>query len=158
MPGSGKSTIGVLLARTLGMSFIDTDLVLQEKERRLLQEIIDVEGLEKFLQIEEQILLGLNLENHVIATGGSSVYSSAAVTHLKKNGRILYLQLEYKEVEERINNITTRGIVMGKGENLFDLYNERKPLYEKYTDEVINCSAKEIEKILGEIKNMNLAS
>lgn len=151
MPGVGKSTIGVVLAKTAGMPFLDTDLVIQQREGIKLQEIIDKEGLGFFLSIEEKAILELNNKGHVIATGGSVIYSEAAMEHLKKGGKVIYLMLPFWEIERRINNITTRGIVMGKGQSLVDIYNERIPLYNKYADLIIDCSEKNAEAVIEDI-------
>ncbi|MCR4436878.1 MAG: shikimate kinase [Clostridiales bacterium] len=152
MPGAGKSTTGLLLAKTLNMPFVDTDLIIQQREGRLLQEIIDYDGIGPFLSIEEDAILQMSVRGYIIATGGSAVYREAAMRHLKKNGILLYLQLEYGEIEKRINNIKSRGIVMDKGRSLIDLYNERVPLYEKYADLTIRCSGKHIEEVVDEIQ------
>lgn len=134
MAGCGKSTVGVLLAKTLGYEFIDTDLVIQKNEGRLLQEIIDTDGIEYFGKAEENAICGLNTENAVIATGGSAVYSEKAMKHLKSNGICVWLKLPFEEIERRINNIATRGIVMAPGATLYDVFSARQPLYEKYAD------------------------
>lgn len=154
MPGAGKSSVGVLLAKVLGMSFVDTDLLIQEKTGLLLQEIIDQQGVEQFLEIEKAVLLQLEQENCVIATGGSAVYSKAAMIHLKKSGRLLYLKLSYEEIAQRINNMSSRGIAMGKGQTLIDLYQERVVLYEKYADIIVDCSGMPIEDLVGKISNL----
>ncbi|NMB96383.1 MAG: shikimate kinase [Clostridiaceae bacterium] len=151
MPGAGKSTIGVLLAKTLGMSFIDTDLIIQEREGRLLQDIISLYGISRFLDIEENAILSLNCKATVVATGGSVVYSVKAMRYLRHNATVIYLKVEYDEIERRITNISTRGIAMNKGQNLIDIYNERIPLYERYADIVIDCSGKDVEDIIQEI-------
>ncbi len=151
MPGAGKSTLGVLLAKTLGKSFLDTDLLIQEKEGRLLQAIIDRDGVAKFLQIEARVLRQVEAVNTVIATGGSAVYDRSAMEHLGHNGRIVYLQLPYPEIERRINNMASRGIALGAGQRLIDLYNERTPLYEHYADLVVDCSAKAVETAVQSI-------
>jgi shikimate kinase len=153
MPGAGKSTIGVLLAKALGMSFVDTDLLIQEKEGRLLQDIIEQDGVEKFLGIEETVILQLANANCVIATGGSVIYRNDAVRSLKKNGRLLYLKLRYDEIEQRLSNIASRGIAMGKGQKLIDLFNERVMLYEKYADRIVDCSDAGIEEVVLKIVN-----
>jgi len=156
MPGAGKSTTGVLIAKELGKTFIDVDLLIQERENALLQEIIDRVGFEEFLVIEESVLLRLDIDNSVIAPGGSIVYSEKAVNHLKKKGCFVYLKLDYVEIEQRINNIASRGIVFGKGKGLVDLYEERTVLYEKYADLVIDCSGLSIEEVTQEIvRNYN---
>lgn len=152
MPGAGKSTVGVLLAKALGKTFIDTDLLIQKNEGRLLQDIINSDGLEKFLVIEEKAILGLNVQNNIIATGGSVVYSRKAMEHLKHNGIAVYLKLGLFKLTQRLKNMRTRGIAMKNGQSLDDLYRERTPLYEKYADITIDCSHKHIEKIILEIK------
>ncbi|MHB8053472.1 MAG: shikimate kinase, partial [Methanoregula sp.] len=116
MPGAGKSTVGVILAKTLGMNFTDTDIVIQETSGRLLQEIIDTEGPESFLKIEENAILSLQGQNAVIATGGSVVFSGRAMEHLKRDGVVLYLAISFEEMARRLNNITTRGIVLVAGQ------------------------------------------
>ncbi len=151
MPGAGKSTTGVLIAKELGFSFVDTDLIIQERENALLQEIIERVGLEKFLQIEESVILSLNVEGAVISTGGSVIYSQPAVTHLKKKGLLIYLEVSYEEIERRISNIASRGIVFGKGKGLRDIYAERTVLYEKNADLVINCTDLTIEEVEQEV-------
>jgi shikimate kinase len=151
MPGSGKSTIGVLLAKSLLMPFIDTDLLIQQKENRFLQDIINNEGIEKFLAVEETIILNLKATNHIIATGGSVILKDSAVQALKFNGILIYLQLTFSEIEKRISNITTRGIAKLKSQSLLDIYIERIPLYEKYSDITIQCSNKDTEEIVNQI-------
>jgi Shikimate kinase len=153
MPGAGKSTVGVLLAKTLKKPFIDTDLLIQQRENRFLQEIIDNDGIEAFIKIEEEIIMDIKSENHIIATGGSAVYSSAAMEHLKLTGIAVYLKLNPYQLEKRIKNMKTRGIALKKGQTLTDLYKERVPLYNSYADIVIDCSHKHIEKIIKEIKD-----
>jgi shikimate kinase len=151
MPGAGKSTVGVILAKTLGMNFIDTDIVLQENSGRMLQEIINTEGIDAFLQAEESVIVSLNGENTIIATGGSVVFSEKSMQYLKKQGIIIYLSLSYEEMARRIRNITTRGIVLAADQSLLDLYNQRLPLYEKYADRTIDCSDRDVEKIVENI-------
>src|SRR4030042_2495219 len=132
MPGAGKSTMGVILAKTLGRNFIDTDIVAQETTGRLLQDIIDKEGTAAFLKTEEKTILSLHCHNAVIATGGSVVFSEKAMKHLKKDGIVIYLNISFEEMVRRLNNITTRGIVLVAGQGLLDMYDQRVPLYEKY--------------------------
>lgn len=151
MPGAGKSTVGVLLAKAMKMPFIDTDLIIQERENRLLQDIIDAEGLELFLKIEENTVLKSAFTGSVIATGGSVVYSEAAMRHLKREGIAVYLKLSYEEIEHRINNITTRGIAMGEGQSLLDIYRQRIPLYERVADIVIDGSGITMEQVVEKI-------
>ena len=152
MPGVGKSTVGVVLAKVLGMRFIDTDLVIQQYDSRLLQEIIDVDGIGKFLEIEEKTVLSLKLDECiVIATGGSVIYSKNIMEYLKKNSIVIYLKLDYDEVVERISNITTRGIVIDKKYSLLDVYTERISLYEAAADVIVDCSRKSVEDVIEEI-------
>jgi len=151
MSGAGKSTLGVLLAKALGMDYVDTDIVIQQYEGRLLQEIIDHDGIEKFMEVEENIVSELQLENCIISTGGSVIYSEKAMHALKQNGLIIYLHVPYEEIQRRLTNITTRGIVIKKGNSLKDVYEERVPLYMKYGDQTIDCSSKDIEHCVSEI-------
>lgn len=134
MPASGKSTIGVLLAKRLGYSFVDVDIVIQEKTGRLLKEIIAREGPEGFLRVEEQVNAGLEVRHSVIAPGGSVIYGERAMQHLKKISEVVYLKLSYEELEHRLGDLTDRGVVLREGMTLRDLYEERRPLYEKYAD------------------------
>ncbi|GKX30229.1 shikimate kinase [Vallitalea longa] len=152
MPGAGKSTIGVVLAKTLGFTFIDSDLVIQERENTLLQEIIDDIGMEKFLDVEKDAILSIEAKHSIIATGGSVVFREEAMKHLKERGIVVYLMVSYEEIERRVNNITTRGIAMAKGHTLRDVYDQRIKLYEKYADVVIDCDNKSLEDIVRDIK------
>lgn len=152
MPGAGKSTVGVLLAKALKMPFIDTDLLIQKQENRYLQELINSRGMNEFLKIEEEVILGVNAENTVIATGGSAVYSEPAVSHLKSNGILVFLNSKMYQLERRLKNAQTRGIAMKRGQTLNNLYLERLPLYKKYADLEIDCSKKHIEIVVSEIK------
>lgn len=145
MPGAGKSTLGVLLAKSLGMDFVDSDILIQQREKRLLQDIINNDGIEKFMQIEEEVLSSLDLTNTILATGGSAVYSEKAMTRLKENGIAVYLHVDFSEIEKRITNITTRGIVLKEGKGLSDAYFERKSLYDKYADITVDCTGSSIE-------------
>lgn len=140
MPSAGKSTVGVIVAKNRGMSFVDTDVLLQTKHGRLLQDIINKDGIESFLRIEENTILSINCENTVIATGGSAIYSEKAMKHLKRNGIVIYLHIDIATVHKRLNNIKTRGVVLSPGQTLEEVYSQRKPLYEKYADISINCS------------------
>lgn len=146
MPGCGKSTIGVLLAKAMLFDFVDTDLVIQNKYGKSLCDIIDQEGLEGFKAIENEILSALKYQNCVIATGGSAVYGSKAMENLKKQGKITYLKLSPEDISARIKNITTRGVVMKKGDTINDLYAERAPLYEKYADITVDCTGLTVEE------------
>ncbi len=134
MPSSGKSTIGVLLAKRLGYSFVDVDIVIQEKEGRLLKEIIAEEGLDGFLEVENRINAGVDVSRSVIAPGGSVIYGKEAMEHYKEISQIVYLKLGFEEVERRIGNVVDRGVALRDGMTLRDLYDERVPYYEKYAD------------------------
>ena len=146
MPACGKSTLGVVLAKTLGMKFVDTDLLIQEVENCKLQEIIDERGMQEFLRIEEKVLSEIEAENSIISTGGSAVYSDKAMKHLGSIGDVVYIKLSLDEIKRRLNNIKTRGIAMKPGETLADLYNMRVPLYEKYADITIETEGMGIEE------------
>jgi shikimate kinase len=152
MPGAGKSTIGVLLAKVLGMSFIDCDLIIQKKEGKLLQEIIDEKGIDGFINIEKNTILELSAVGSIISTGGSVVLREESMNKLMKLGKIVYLKVDYNELERRVNNITTRGIVIKDEQTLYDVYEERTPLYEKYTNITIDCSNLTIEQILDKAR------
>ena len=145
MSGAGKSTLGVLLAKTLGLHFIDTDILIQQKTGKLLQQILDEDGIDRFLQIEEEVVASLELQSCVIATGGSVVYSERAMAHLKKNALVVYLYADYEEIRGRLSNIKTRGIVFKGKNDLHAVYNERLPLYERYADLRIDCTIGDIE-------------
>ena len=134
MPGCGKSTVGVLLAKALGMDFLDTDVVLQAKEGRKLQQIIDEIGIESFLNKEQEAILSLSCDHTVIATGGSVVYRQASMEHLHKSGVVVYIRLPYAEISRRLSNLATRGVTLRDGQTLYDLYQERIPLYEREAD------------------------
>ena len=146
MPGAGKSTLGVLLAKAMGKLFVDTDIIIQQKTKRLLQDIIDNDGTDEFLKLEEEILLTVDEKNTVIATGGSVVYSEKAMENFRKSGKIVYLHVDFSEIEKRVTNITTRGIVLKNGRSLADAFAERKPLYDKYADIVVDCTGSSIEE------------
>ena len=154
MPGCGKSTLGVILAKTLGYDFIDTDLVIQKNEEKKLYEIIAEKGMDEFLVCENKAILSVNTKNTVIATGGSAILCAEAMEYLKTIGRIVYIKLAPEVIENRINNISTRGIVMEKGESIFDIYNKRAPLYEKYADYTVNACEDNIEINIEMIINM----
>lgn len=139
MPGSGKSTIGVILAKSLGFDFVDTDLVICKREGKKLQEIIDTEGLEKFLEIEQQVGEEISPVNSVVATGGSMILSDEAMKNLKKDGIVVYVEVPLKILKKRITNMKTRGIAFKKGETLEDIFKVRTPLYEKYADITITA-------------------
>jgi shikimate kinase len=134
MPASGKSTVGVILAKLLGFDFIDTDLLIQREEHQRLSEIIATRGLPAFLAAEEAVCLSLQASHSVIATGGSVVYSEAAMIHLKSMGTVVYLVVDYQTLEGRLHDIQGRGVVLQPGQTLAELYAERVPLYQRYAD------------------------
>ncbi len=146
MPGCGKSTVGVVLAKTLGYRFIDSDLLIQEKENRLLSQIIEEEGLDSFNEIENKVNTNINVTNSVIATGGSVIYGEEAMEHLRSIGKVVYIKLNYSEIEDRLGDLTSRGVSIRENQSLRELYEERTPLYEKYADitvETVGLSIRE---------------
>lgn len=152
MPGSGKSTLGVLLAKALGYSFIDTDLIISKKADSPLQKILDTYGLQYFLQLEEEVGSNLICDKTVIATGGSMVMSQKAMNNLKSIGKIIYIDVPLDEIKQRVTNITTRGIAFDKGETLDDIYEIRSPLYKRYADiTVCHSRDKNIETMVEAI-------
>lgn len=153
MPGVGKSTVGVILAKVLGYQFIDADLVIQKRENRLLHEIISEEGLDGFLKAEENanVYIAQNEEKSIVATGGSVVYCEKAMQELKKTGRVIYLELEYDQLKKRLGNLKGRGVVLKDGQDLRGLYEERIPLYEKYADLTVNEKNLDVEQTLQKI-------
>lgn len=151
MPGSGKSTVGVLLAKALQRDFLDTDVTLQAKEGRGLQEIIDQEGLDFFRRIEERHILSLNCRACVIATGGSVVYYPAAMAHLASSGVVVHLDLDLPSLTKRLTNLHLRGVVRVAGQTLNDLYAQRKPLYRKYARVNVPCARRTHEEIVNAI-------
>ena len=157
MPSAGKSTVGVIIAKNLGMNFVDTDVLIQTRHGSLLQDILNTQGSRSFLEKEEAAILSLTCRNTVIATGGSAVYSETAMRHLKENGIVIYLYITMDTVNKRLRNLKTRGVVLGKGQTLEDLYRERAPLYEKYADIKLDCSNNSIEDTL-EAVHCQLAS
>lgn len=151
MPGVGKSTIGVILAKILGYEFLDTDLLIQQKEGKLLKDIIADNGIDGFIEIENVINSKLSVEKSVIATGGSVVYGKEAMKNLSDIGIVIYLMLDYKKLRYRLGNIKNRGVVIRKNQRLWDLYSERVPLYEKYADIIIDENGCGIEKTINKI-------
>ncbi|PKG33996.1 shikimate kinase [Methanoregula sp.] len=151
MPGAGKSTVGIVLAKAVKMKFVDTDLFIQEETGRHLQEILDTEGTTTFQKREEEIILSHQFHNTVIATGGSVVLSPKAMKHLKRDSLIIYLNVSLAEIERRLVNITTRGIVLEQGQTLHAVYDQRIPMYEKYADITINCSGLDFEGVVAKI-------
>ena len=151
MPGVGKSTIGVVLAKVLGYQFIDADLVIQEKEGKLLHEIIAEAGTDGFLEIEGRINSQITAAHAIIATGGSVVYEQNAMEHFKEIGKIVYLHVSYPILEQRLSDIKGRGVVLEDGQDLKALYEERTPLYEKYADIVVDEEGKNLEESLDAV-------
>ena len=151
MPGVGKSTAGVILAKILGYRFLDTDLCIQEEEKALLKDIIGKKGVDGFLEVENRILSNVQAERSVIATGGSAVYGREAMKHLKEIGTVVYLKLPYEEINSRLSDIKGRGVVLRDGQTLKDLYEERSFLYEKYADVIIEETGLSIEKTVEKI-------
>nr|WP_027870488.1 shikimate kinase [[Eubacterium] cellulosolvens] len=152
MPGVGKSTIGVILAKELGYEFMDSDLLIQKREKRLLKEIIEQEGTDGFLRIEDQVNASIDAEKAVIATGGSAVYGENAMAHLKEIATVIYLKLPFDELEKRLGNLHNRGVVLRAGQTLRDIFEERSVLYEKYADIIIDETGKDIEDTLSLIE------
>lgn len=151
MPGVGKSTVGVVLAKILGFHFVDTDLVIQEKEGRLLKEIIAQEGNEGFIKIEEKINAELEAEHSVIAPGGSVVYGDRAMRHFKEIGTVVYLKASYEAISARLSNLKGRGVVLKEGQTLKNLYDERCILYERYADITVDEGDRALSDIAGDI-------
>ena len=157
MPGAGKSTIGVVLAKKIGSEFIDSDIVIQNRYTKILQELINEYGTDGFEKIENDVNKSLNPQNSVIATGGSAIYGKEAMEHFDSIGTVVYLNLPYEEIEQRLGNLEERGVTIKKGQTLKDLYNERTPLYKKYANLTIDCQGKTIREIVEEISaNSNI--
>jgi shikimate kinase len=154
MPGAGKSTVGVVLAKSLGYSFLDSDLVIQERYGKRLQELISEHGVEGFWKIENDVNASLDVHRHVIATGGSVIYEDEAMQHLRKIGTVIYLKLSYQEIEERLGDLNARGVTLQPGQTLKDLYAERIPLYEKYAHITMECDGKYLRDIVSEITDV----
>lgn len=151
MPGAGKSTVGVVLAKRLGCRFLDSDLVIQERFGKLLHELIEENGVKGFWKIENDVNASLKTEGTVIATGGSVIYGREAMEHLRQIGRVVYLKLPYEEVAERLGDLNARGVTLLPGQTLKDLYEERVPLYEKYAHVTIDCDGKPLREIVAEL-------
>ncbi|MFT4107649.1 MAG: shikimate kinase [Lacrimispora sp.] len=154
MPASGKSTVGVLLAKRLGYSFVDVDILIQEQEGRLLKEIIAQEGTDGFLEVENRVNAGLKVHRSVIAPGGSVIYGREAMEHLKEIGIVVYLKLSYEAVEERLGNLVDRGVALKDGMTLKDLYDERIVYYEKYADITIDETGLDAGKTVDMLRAM----
>ncbi len=152
MPGCGKSTIGVVLAKVMGFHFIDSDLLIQERENRLLNQIIEEVGTEGFNQIENEVNSGIMTERTVVATGGSAVYGKQAMAHFRQTGVIVYLRLPLYELENRLGDLVERGISMRQGQTLRELYRERTPLYEQYAQITVDVEGLTIKDSVMQIK------
>ena len=153
MPGAGKSTVGVVLAKKLGYGFVDSDLVIQSREGRLLHEIISERGVEGFWAVEEEANTSIEAERTVIATGGSVVYGCKAMEHLKQIGMVVYLKLSCEAIADRLGDLDERGVTLRDGQGLTELYAERVPLYEKYADFTVDCEHLPIREIVELISN-----
>ena len=151
MPGVGKSTVGVILAKVLGYQFVDSDLVIQKEEGKLLKEIIAEVGPEGFIEVENRINASLDVTDSIVATGGSVVYGKEAMEHLRKIGTVVYLALPFEEIDKRLSDIRGRGVVLKDGQTLKDLYEERTVLYEKYADVRIDETGLNVEETINAI-------
>ena len=154
MPGVGKSTAGVILAKVLGYEFVDADLVIQKEEGKLLKEIIEEVGTDGFIAVENRVNSSLEVDHSIIATGGSVVYGKEAMEHLKSIGTVVYLQLPFEELNRRLSDIKGRGVVLKDGQTLKDLYEERVPLYEKYADITVNEYGLNVEQTIDKILSL----
>lgn len=152
MPGSGKSTVGVVLAKTLGYSFLDVDLVIQERQRKLLQELLNSLGTEGFLDLEGKTICSLSPQKTVLAPGGSCVLRADAMAHLKSLGKVVYLHLSYEALEGRIHNLATRGIAFAPGQTLRDVYDQRAPLYARYADLTVEVDGQTLDETLAAVR------
>ena len=152
MPASGKSTVGVILAKMLGLDFIDTDILIQRQEGARLEDIIDTRGIEVFLDIESDVCCSLNVSNTVIATGGSVVYRDRAMSHLKSIGKVVYLQVGIDLLESRLSDMKERGVVLKNGQTLLDLFTERTALYEHYADLTVDENDLSLEETVHLVK------
>lgn len=151
MPGAGKSTVGVVLAKHAGFKFVDSDLVIQEHTGMLLHEIIERDGNDGFRQVENRVNASLQAKHSVIATGGSVIYGREAMKHLREIGTVVYLKLSCESIAERLGDLKERGVTLREGQTLQELYDERVPLYERYADVTVDCEKKAIREIVAEI-------
>lgn len=152
MPGAGKSTVGVVLAKRLGYTFLDSDLVIQQKYGKLLHELIREHGVEGFWKIENDVNAGITCDRTVIATGGSAIYGAEAMEHLRSIGTVVYLRLTLPQIEERLGDLTERGVTLREGQDLKALYEERTPLYEKYAHVIIDCDGQRVRELVTRIE------
>lgn len=152
MPGVGKSTVGVILAKMTGRRFIDADLLIQEREGKLLREIIREKGTDGFIEVENQVNASIEARNSVIATGGSVIYGKEAMQHLKEIGTVVYLKVSFGIINRRLHNIKGRGVVLRKGQTLHGLYEERCRLYEKYADVIVSTDRLNVEQTIEKVR------
>lgn len=152
MPGVGKSTVGVVLAKALGYQFVDADLLIQEAEGKLLSELIEEHGTDGFIEIENRVNSQIQTHRSVIATGGSVVYGKEAMEHLKSIGTVVYLKQNLRVLQRRLRNLKGRGVVLKEGQTLVDLYKERTVLYEKYADITVDQYKQRIEQTLKAVR------
>lgn len=152
MPAAGKSTVGVLLAKRLGYSFLDVDIIIQEKTKKLLKEIIETDGMDGFLELENRINAELEAKRSVIAPGGSVIYGKEAMEHLKALGTVVYLKISYEELENRLGDVVDRGVVLKEGMTLKDLYEERVQYFERYADLTIDEENKSLGDVVDELR------
>jgi len=153
MAGAGKSTVGEELAQLLGLRFVDVDTVIEKNQNTVLQELLNGLGVHGFRRLEEKILLSLDYHNHVIATGGSAIYSNAGMEHLKENALLVLLDVSFSLLEQRVGDFSTRGLVKSSSQNFKQLFAERQPLYEKHADLTIECTDRSVSDICVSIKN-----
>lgn len=151
MPGVGKSTVGVVLAKKLGYAFVDSDLVIQSREGKLLHEIIEEQGIEGFWAVEEEVNASIDAHRTVIATGGSAVYGRRAMEHLQQIGVVVYLKLSCAAIADRLGDLSERGVTLKEGQGLAELYSERVPMYEQYADVTIDCEELLIREIVEKV-------
>ena len=151
MPGSGKSTIGIILAKNLGLGFIDTDVLIQINQQKTLQQIIDESNHLNLRAVEEKEILKINIENHVIATGGSVAYSEKAMTHLRDISKVIFLEVRFDEIKKRIHNFETRGIAKSNNQTFKELFDERQMLYMKYADITVDGNELDQEELAEQI-------
>lgn len=151
MPGAGKSTVGIVLAKVLGMEFLDSDLLIQKREKKLLWQIIEEQGLDGFDRVEEDVNCSIETENTIIATGGSAVYSEKAMRHLREISTVVYLKVSCEELKKRLGDLKNRGVSIKEGQTLEDLFEERCPLYEKYADLILDLDHTSIRQAAAQI-------
>ena len=154
MPGSGKSTIGVILAKNLGLGFIDTDVIIQINRQKPLQQIMEENDHLYLRAVEEEEILKINITNHVIATGGSVAYSEKAMSHLLRISKVIFLEVSFEEIKKRIHNFETRGIAKSKNQSFRELFEERQLLYKKYAEITVNCNKSDQEELAHQIAQL----